>query len=74
MEREDTLESLDSSVSDWDVMTGSSGTRKECRRSAFCASFEEENFDSGTWGRWSELTTGELSGGIGVAEGRFGLI
>ena len=48
MDREGTLESLDSSVSDCDVMAGRSGTRNECLRSAFSANFEDENLDSGT--------------------------
>lgn len=73
VDREGTLESLDS-VPDWDVMAGRSGTRNECRRSFFSASFDEENLDSGTWGTWSELTIGELTGGIGVALGLFCLM
>ena len=59
------LESLDSSLSVWDLMTGRSGMRKECRRSCFLAKWEDEKLDSGICGMWSELAMGELTGGTG---------
>lgn len=50
MDREGRLESLDSSLSVWDLMTGRSGTRKECLRSCFLAKLADEKLDSGSCG------------------------
>ena len=67
---EESLES--SSVSEFDLIAGRSGIRKECRRGAFSASLDEENLDSG--GMASTLAIGELSGGQGARSGRLRLI
>ena len=72
--REDTSEDS-SSVPDVDLMDGRSGMRNECRRGIFSANLEDENLDSGgTWGIWSVLARGELSGGAGTRSGRFRLM
>ena len=42
---EELLES--SSVSEFDLIAGRSGIRKECLRGTFSASLDEENLDSG---------------------------
>ena len=64
------LESLESSLSGFDCIGARCGIRNEVRRGAFRLKFVDENLDSGTWGTWSVLVTGVLSGAINKGPGR----